>query len=81
VWPRSARRPSPDAYAEQPFIAGSEPRHSDYLFFSVFQWARLGSPRDVIAPRTALAEWRSRMIGLFNGLADKFPGYPKERIG
>jgi len=49
--------------------------------FSVFQWARLGSPRDVVAPGTALAEWRSRMIKLFDGLADKFPGYPKERTG
>jgi glutathione S-transferase len=63
--------------AEQPFIAGPEPRYSDYLVFSVFQWARLGSPRDVVAPGSALAEWRSRMIKLFDGLADKFPGYPK----
>ena len=64
-------------FAEQPFIAGSEPRYSDYLVFSFFQWARLGSPRDVVAPGTALAEWRSRMIKRFDGLADKFPGYPE----
>ena len=68
-------------FAEQPFIAGSESRYSDYLVFSVFQWARLGSPRDVVAPGTALAEWRSRMIKLLDGLANKFPGYPKERTG
>ena len=68
-------------FTEQRFIAGPEPRYSDYLVFSVFQWARLGSPRDVVAPGTALAEWRSRMIKLFDGLADKFPGYPQERTG
>jgi hypothetical protein len=44
--------------------------------FSVFQWARLGSPHDVVKPETALDRWRSRMIGLFDGLADKFPPYP-----
>jgi len=68
-------------FAEQPFIAGSEARYSDYLVFSVFQWARLGSPRDVVAAGTAIAEWRSRMIRLFDNLADKFPGYPRERTG
>ena len=77
----AACRPLERLFAEQPFIAGPEPRYSDYLVFSVFQWARLGSPRDVVAPGTALAEWRSRMIKLFDGLADKFPGYPKEHAG
>ena len=61
---------------EQRFIAGREPRYSDYVVFSIFQWARLGSPREVVKPDTALAEWRTRMIALFDGLADSFPGYP-----
>jgi glutathione S-transferase len=63
-------------FSEQPFIAGREPRYADYLVFSVFQWARLGSPRDVLSPGTALAEWRARMVSLFDGLADKFPAHP-----
>lgn len=59
---------------EQQFIAGAAPRYADYVVFSVFQWARLASTRDVLEPGTALAHWRARMVALFDGLADKFPG-------
>ncbi len=61
---------------EQDFLAGGEPRYADYAVFSLFQWARLGSPQDVLKAETAIAVWRSRMVSLFDGLADKFPGYP-----
>jgi glutathione S-transferase len=61
---------------EQDFISGEEPRYGDYVAFSVFQWARLGSPQDFVKPDTGLAQWRSRMVALYDGLADKFPGYP-----
>jgi len=42
----------------------------------VFQWARLGSPKEVVAPGSAIADWRRRMISLFGNLGDRFPGYP-----
>jgi glutathione S-transferase len=64
--------------AEQAFIAGRSPLYADYIVFSVFQWAHLGCPRDVVPAGTALAGWRSRMRDLFNGLANAFPGYPEE---
>ena len=64
---------------EQPFLCGREPRYGDYIVFSVFQWMRLGSPHDVVTPDSAIALWRSKMMGLFDGLADKFPGYPSSR--
>ena len=35
--------------SEQPFVAGAAPAYVDYVVFSVFQWARVGSPRDVLA--------------------------------
>ena len=72
-------RPLERLLAEQEFLAGGHPRYSDYIVFSVFQWARLGSPHDVVKPDTALDRWRSRMIALFDGLADKFPPYPTDR--
>jgi glutathione S-transferase len=72
-------RPLERLLAEQDFLAGGHPRYSDYMVFSVFQWARLGSPHDVVKPDTALARWRWRMMALFDGLADKFPPYPTER--
>lgn len=65
---------------EQPFLCGGEPRYGDYIVFSVFQWMRLGSPHDVVTPGTAVARWRTEMRELFEGLADKFPGYPGDAI-
>lgn len=65
-------------FAGQQFIGGAGPRYADFIIFSVFQWARLGSPTDLVAAGSALARWRSTMIGLFGGLADKFPAYPTQ---
>jgi glutathione S-transferase len=63
------------------FIAGAQARYSDYIVFSVLQWARLGSPHDVVKRDTALAEWRARMVALFDGLGDRFPAYPLSQRG
>jgi len=60
----------------QPYICGPAPAYADYSVFSVFQWARLGSPKEVVAPGSAIADWRRRMISLFGNLGDRFPGYP-----
>lgn len=67
--------------ADQAFIGGDSPNYADYVVFSVFQWARLGSPQEILAPESAVHAWRSRMIGLFDRLADRFPGYPAQRTG
>jgi glutathione S-transferase len=70
--------------SEQPFLAGAAPAYVDYVVFSVFQWARIGSPRDVLADATkmkALRAWRMRMVALYGGLGDRFPCYPMERSG
>jgi glutathione S-transferase len=72
-------RPLERLLSEQDFIAGTQPRYTDYIVFSVFQWARLGSPHEVVRPETALHRWRSRMIALFEGLGDRFPPYPADR--
>ena len=64
---------------EQEFICGQEPRYGDYIIFSVLQWARLGSPLNIVKAGTAIAHWRSRMSSLFDGLADRFPTYPVAR--
>jgi glutathione S-transferase len=61
----------------QPYICGSAPAYGDYTVFSIFQWARLGSPKEVVAQGSAIAQWRGRMIALFGNLGDRFPGYPK----
>ena len=67
--------------SEQPFLAGDAPAYVDYIIFSVFQQARIGSPRDVLrlAPEPgATRAWRGRMVALHGGLGDRFAGYPTE---
>jgi glutathione S-transferase len=68
---------------EQPFLGGEQPAYVDYIVFSVFQWARIGAPRDVLPTEgaAALRAWRARMIGLYAGLGDRFAGYPATRNG
>ena len=65
--------------SEQPFLAGPAPAYVDYVVFSVFQWARIGSPRDELEGEgspAAIRSWRSRMVALFDNLGDRFAGYP-----
>jgi glutathione S-transferase len=70
--------------SEQPFLAGGAPAYVDYVLFSLFQWARIGSPRDVLAGTVkmdATRDWRARMVALYGGLGDRFALYPTERSG
>ena len=80
--------------SEQRFLAGEAPAYVDYVVFSVFQWARVGSPRDVlpetekmstakmdIAKMDATRDWRARMVALYGGLGDRFPSYPMHHSG
>jgi glutathione S-transferase len=65
--------------SEQTFLAGATPAYVDYIVFSVFQWARVGSARDILAKvdgLDAVRAWRTRMIGLFGGMGDRFALYP-----
>jgi glutathione S-transferase len=67
--------------SEQLYLAGETPAYVDYVVFSVFQWARVGSPRDVLADAArlgALRDWRARMVGLHGGLGDRFGHYPTD---
>jgi glutathione S-transferase len=67
--------------AEQKFLAGDAPAYVDYVIFSVFQYARIGSPRDVLRDPSRMAAtraWRTRMVALFDNLGDRFAGYPTE---
>ncbi len=70
--------------SEQSFLAGAAPAYVDYVVFSVFQWARVGSPSDVLSDAgktAAIRDWRARMVALYDGLGDRFPLYPPDRSG
>jgi glutathione S-transferase len=61
---------------EQPYIAGAAPGYADYIVFSMFQYARLGCPDEFLAEGTALRRWRDGLVRMFDGLGDRYPGYP-----
>ncbi|MBV9786069.1 MAG: glutathione S-transferase family protein [Acidisphaera sp.] len=55
--------------AAQPWFGGDAPSYADYILFSGFQWARCASRFALLAEDDPIAEWRGRMLGLFDGLA------------
>jgi glutathione S-transferase len=57
------------ALKRQPHVSGASPAYADYALFSVFQWARVMSPGDVLRPEDPLYAWRERMSDLFGGFA------------
>jgi glutathione S-transferase len=65
--------PMQDACKRQPYMAGPKPAYADYILFSVFQWARVMSPRELLGPEDPLCQWRERMLDLFDGFARNVP--------
>ena len=73
---QNACAPLERTLAAQKFISGAAPAYADYIVFSVFQMARLGSPNEIVVPGSGIAAWRQRMIALYDNLGDRFLGYP-----
>jgi glutathione S-transferase len=64
-----ALEPLQAALKRQPFVCGTAPAYGDYILFSLFQWARIVSTDEVLAPDSALAAWREKMLDLHGGFA------------
>jgi glutathione S-transferase len=64
--------------AEQPCISGAAPGYADYIVFSMFQYARLGCADEFLGDGTALRRWRDGLVQAFDGLGDRYPGYPAQ---
>jgi glutathione S-transferase len=62
--------------ADQPYFTGASPGYADYILFSVFQYARLGCPDEFLQEPAALRRWRDALALAFDGLGDRYPGYP-----
>jgi len=60
---------------EQPYFGGATATYADYLLFSVFQYARLGSPDEFLAQGSALRRWRDCLALVFDGLGNRYPGH------
>lgn len=70
---RRVVEPLQAALKRQPFVCGAQPAYADYALFSIFQWARVMSPREVLEAQSPLGVWRERILDLHDGLARKVP--------
>jgi glutathione S-transferase len=57
----------------QSFVCGAAPAYADYIVFSVFQWARVGSPAPLLGADDPLGAWRERILDLNSGFARNVP--------
>jgi glutathione S-transferase len=60
---------------QQPFLGGDAPAYADYIVLGSFQWARCISGYKLLEPDDVVAQWRSRMLALFDGMPAKAVGY------
>jgi glutathione S-transferase len=65
--------PMQEACKRQPFVCGANAAYADYILFSVFQWARIMSPQELLGPEDPLCRWRERMLELFGSFARNVP--------
>ena len=68
-----ALEPMQTLLKRQAYVCGELPAYGDYILFSIFQWARVMSPREVLAPEDPVCAWRERMLDLFDGFARNVP--------
>jgi glutathione S-transferase len=57
----------------QHWISGTSPGYADYIVFGEFQFARCLTRIDLLEENDPVHEWRQRMIGLYDGLANSAP--------
>lgn len=57
----------------QPFLCGAAPAYADYCVFGMFMWARVVSPKELLAGDDSVAIWRDALLDAFGGLARAAP--------
>ncbi len=65
--------PMQAALKRQAYVCGARAAYADYILFSVFQWARIMSPMELLAPEDPLCAWRERVLDLHGGFAREVP--------
>jgi glutathione S-transferase len=73
--PRNAERlaktvdPARATLKRQPFLSGAVPAYADYALFSIYQWARITSPLDLLADDPVMKGWVGQLLDLNGGFA------------
>ncbi|GAN80944.1 glutathione S-transferase family protein [Acidocella aminolytica] len=70
---RQALRPLAATLAQQAYISGAAAAYADHVVFGALQWLRVCSPHDVTSDQPALADWFTRMLNAYDGLAGAMP--------
>ena len=52
----------------QPFIGGASPLFADYILFGALQWARVVSPKGIVAGDDPMNDWYERCLDLHGGI-------------
>jgi glutathione S-transferase len=55
------------------WLGGEGPTYADYILFGTLQWPRCVSRFELLAEDDTVAEWRERMLDLFDGLGRQAP--------
>jgi len=77
--PRNAKRlaravdPARATLKRQPYLSGAGPAYADYALFSVYQWARITSPLDLLADDPVMRGWFEKLLDRDDGFARAVP--------
>lgn len=52
----------------QPFLGGQSPLFADYILFGALQWARVVSPKQLLATDDPVRDWFERCLDLYDGI-------------
>jgi glutathione S-transferase len=52
----------------QPWLGGEAPLFADYILFGAFQWARVVSPKQILAADDPVRDWFERCLDLYDHL-------------
>lgn len=65
---RTALLPLRLVLSRQPWLGGEAPSYADYIIFGTLQWPRCASRFELLEGDDPIANWRERMLDLFDGL-------------
>ena len=68
---RKSLQPLRLAVGSHGFVGGEKPCYADYLAFGGFQWARISSRFQLLAPDDSVYAWFERCLDLYDGMGRK----------
>jgi glutathione S-transferase len=70
---RALLTPARLVLGRQRWLGGESPTYADYILFGTLQWPRCASRFEVLAEDDPVAEWRERMLDLYDGMGRRAP--------